>query len=50
MRSVKITLVYMTSATGSNRIPFAASFVFDKISFSWHLHKRRNQAVKDLLP
>lgn len=31
-------------ATGTNRIPFAASFLRGRISFRWHQHKRRNQA------
>ena len=36
-------------ATDSNRIPFAASFLRDRVSFYWHQHKRRNQEVKALL-
>ena len=36
--------------TGINRTPFAASFLRNRISFCWHLHKRRNQAIKDPLP
>lgn len=28
-------------ATGSNRTPFAASFLRGRISFRWHQHKRR---------
>ena len=30
-------------ATGSNRTPFAASFLRGRISFRWHQHKRRGQ-------
>lgn len=30
-------------ATGTNRIPFAASFLRGRISFRWHQHKRRSQ-------
>ena len=30
-------------ATGSNRTPFAASFLHGWISFYWHQHKRRGQ-------
>ena len=30
-------------ATGSNRTPFAASFLCGRISFRWHQHKRRGQ-------
>ena len=30
-------------ATGSNRTPFAASFLCGQISFRWHQHKRRGQ-------
>ena len=30
-------------ATGSNRTPFAASFLRGRISFRWHQHKRRSQ-------
>ena len=37
-------------ATGSNRTPFAASFLRDRISFRWHQHKRRNQTAEAPLP
>ena len=37
-------------ATGSNRTPFAASFLRGRISFRWHQHKRRNQAAEAPLP
>ena len=30
-------------AIGSNRTPFAASFLCGRISFRWHQHKRRGQ-------
>ena len=33
-------------ATDSNRTPFAASFIRNRINFQWHKHKLRNQAAK----
>ena len=36
-------------ATTSNRTPFVASFLCNRISFQWHQHKLQNQAAEDPL-
>ena len=36
-------------ATGPNQTPFAASFLFGRISFCWNQHKLRHQATEDPL-